>query len=273
MAMTTEIYVIRAGCSPRLCSEPSHGSGRRPLCHIEHARAKGWRTVLWRRCLSLLPCVALALACTACSAVVYTKQPAGDRPVRLDRSLWEGIWIPRYEGAGASSPRVFSSERRLVRPIYIKVADADKGILRVSWVEGRDGDFKLAGSDVYVRRQGRWLLVSLPWPGGDGYWWARVEIFPTEKDWRDGGLVIWAPSGAALQKPIRDGIVPGRMWTDGSLVEIDPEGIAWIESTEDSTGTLWMVPTIYKRIKLDSFEPPAQRKLEQRSPPAEDAPK
>lgn len=263
MAMTTELYVTRTGCSLRLCGEPSHGSGRRPVPNVEHARTKEWLTVPWQRCLSLLQCVALALACTACSSVVYTKQPAGDQPVRLEPSLWEGIWIPRYEGAGATS----TFERHLVRPIYINVADADKAILRVAWVERRDGDFKLAGSDVYVRRQGHWLLASLPWPGGDGYWWARVEIFPSE-----GWLVIWAPSGFALQKPIRDGIVPGRIF-DGPLVEIDPEGIAWMQSTDDSTGTLWMVPTLYERIKLDSFEPPAQRKPEQHSPPGANAPK
>ena len=273
MAMTTGVYMTGAGCSSRLCSEPSQGSGRRPLRHVEHARAKEWLAILWQRCRSLLQCVALALACTACSAVVYTKQPAGDQPVSLARSLWEGTWIPRYEGAGASWPKFFSSERRLVRPIYIKVADAEKGILHVAWVEGRDGDFKLAGSDVYVRRQGHWLLVSLPWPGGDGYWWVRLEIFSSQNGAGDGWLVIWAPSGSALQKPIRDGIVPGTIWTDSDLVEIDPEGIAWMQSTDDSTGTLWMVPTLYERIKLDSFEPPAQRKPEQRSPPSKDAPK
>lgn len=103
----------------------------------------------------------------------------GEQPVNLDQYLWEGIWIPRYEGAGATRPTFFDSfERRLVRSIYIKVADADKGILCVAWVEGRDGDFKLAGSDVYVPWRGHWLLASLPWPDGEGYWWATGGDLP-----------------------------------------------------------------------------------------------
>jgi hypothetical protein len=67
--------------------------------------------------------------------------------------------------------------------------------------------------------------------------------------------------------------VAGRVQTDSDLVEIDPEGIAWMQATDDSTGTLWMVPTLYERIKLDSFEPPEQRKPEQPSSPGKDASK
>jgi hypothetical protein len=141
--------------------------------------------------------------------------------------------------------------------MYIKVADADKGILRVSWAESADGDFKLTGSDVYIRRQGHWLLASMPWPGGDGYWWARIEIFPAEEYRSEGSLVIWAPSG-------------GRTSLGGSdLVETDPEWIVWMQATNDSTGTLWKIPTLYERIKLDGFEPGSG----QRSAPGKDAPK
>ncbi len=216
--------------------------------------------ILRQHCLSVLQSVALLLACAACSAVVYTKQPAGNEAVRLDRPLWEGIWVPRYEGAGGPS----AFQRHLVRQIYIKVQDADKGILRVSWVEAHGKQFELAESVVHVRRQGHWLLASLPWQDGNGYWWARIEIFPSEE--HQGSLVIWAPRGSALEKPITDGVVAGTVRPDGKLIEIAPDGIAWMQSMDDSTGALWMVPTVYERIKLDNFEPPAEEQKPKQAP-------
>ena len=45
-----------------------------------------------------------------------------------------------------------------------------------------------------------------------------------------------------------------------------------MQSKEDSMGTLWMLPTLYERIKLDSLEPPGKWKLEQALPPGKDTP-
>jgi hypothetical protein len=57
------------------------------------------------------------------------------------------------------------------------------------------------------------------------------------------------------------------------LVEVDPEGIAMMHARHDSTGFLWVVPTLYERIKLDDFEPPVSRNPERRAAPGKDAPK
>jgi len=71
-------------------------------------------------------------------------------------------------------------------------------------------------------------------------------------------------------KKAGDRIVPGT--SDWNLVEIDPNGIDWMQSKDDSMGTLWMLPTLYERIKLDSLEPPRKRKIEETSPPGKDTP-
>lgn len=221
------------------------------------------RLLLRRRaCYAVLVCLLFALSFTACGTLVYSKQPVGDQPIKLESSLWEGIWTPRHEGSGQGG--FFS--RAIIRQIYVKVADADKGVLRLSWVEERDGDFKLVGVDAHVRRLAHWLLVSVPWPNGEAYWWARVEIFPPEK-WpvRGGVLVVWPPDGSELLDPIRKGTVSGRIFVtkDERLIEIEPDGIAWMQSHDDSTGAFWLIPTVYERIHVGSLDPPPERKPEQ----------
>src|SRR5688572_32065939 len=99
----------------------------------------------------------LTTAC-GCSSVI-SRRPVGDKPARIVAKDWDGHWL------GTDGP------------INVKVVDADKGILRVKWLEDdNQGQPTMKTAEVELRESGGWTFANTrEEETGRGFIWARIK--------------------------------------------------------------------------------------------------
>lgn len=166
----------------------------------------------------------LLMAACGCNAVL-SKHPVGDSPARIETKEWEGNWITS-DGA-----------------VSLKVLDADKGILRASWVEdGRNGT-PTKSAEIEVRESGGWLIASARDDKGRGYFWGRIKN-------EDGQIIVWSPDERLFAKAVKDGVLPGRVEGDDVILDdLKPHHLKVITDTEKGVLFSWDRPSIFVKSR------------------------
>lgn len=123
-----------------------------------------------------------------CSAV-YNSQLIGERPTDIgsEKDEWEGTWT-HSDGAMA-----------------VTVVDGSNGVLKVGWVEVKDGDMKCESADVYLRGSGSWTFANIKpqeESNQDHYVWARIER-------KERQAILWAPDVRKFKALVQQGKLPG----------------------------------------------------------------
>jgi hypothetical protein len=199
----------------------------------------------------------LSLLCSACAPVLL-KAPAGDQPVHLGPYGWEGVWLPY--GGGSHLLGKFEMAR-------VTVIDAETGRLRAEVTTEGEGGLAVTMSDLYVRKAGHWMLLSMPWPESlnskepsgktsamKGYMWGRVEL---NRDM----LLVWAPRPDRFLELVQKGVIEGRLHeehpeehpeqTSDTWVEIDrldAQTLERLQAAESMPADYWLAPVIYVRV-------------------------
>lgn len=124
---------------------------------------------------------------------VRSVAPVGEGPAKIEAADWEGNWL--------------GSDDTL---LSIRVADAEKGVLRLAWVEF-DGQSNpsLHTMGVELRESGQWLFANTRDDPDDGkrldtWLWARIKK-------SNGQLTIWVPDAANFAPLVRQKLIPGRV--------------------------------------------------------------
>ena len=103
----------------------------------------------------------ILLTTWGCNAVISKRLvgEVGERPAKVAAKEWEGNWVTA-DGA-----------------VKVKVVDADKGILKVAWLEDdKQGNSALKTADIEVRESGGWLFANTKEEDkGRGYLWGRIR--------------------------------------------------------------------------------------------------
>jgi len=220
-------------------------SGRGGYSLIGQTMAK----VIMGRLKSLIFALAaiFVLFCSACDVIVHA--PAGDEPVHLRSSNWEGVWL--LYGLGRATFFLMAK---------VTVIDAEKGWLSAEFTTaGKDG-LQVTVTDLYLRRAGRWMLLSMRWPDNNfflspaapfkGYIWARVEL-------NDNTLLVWMPRRERFYDWVQKGVIEGRMhyekpethtnpWLE--IERLDTKMLEQLQASESMPADYWLSPVVYVRV-------------------------
>lgn len=162
--------------------------------------------------LSTLAAVVLML-CSTCIPIIV-KTPAGDEPVHLRAYNWEGIWMPYGYGSRLSGNFEMAK---------VTVLDPEKGHLRAEITKEGKAGLQVTTTDLYVRKAGGWMLVSMPLSDiagaapFKGYIWGRAEL-------NNNILLVWAP-GNRFYDSVQRGVVEGRIHYE----KPETHGNPWVE--------------------------------------------
>ena len=166
----------------------------------------------------------LATTC-ACNAVI-TKRPVGEKPARIVAKDWEGDW---FTADGTAK---------------VKVVDADKGILKIFWLEDdKQGKPAMKTADVELRESGDWLFASTrEEEKGRGYVWGRIRN-------EDRQIVLWLPADKVFKQLIKEGVFPGKVEGDDVLLdELQPQHLKLIMSGDRGILFDWDKPVVFVKV-------------------------
>jgi hypothetical protein len=156
-------------------------------------------------------------------SMVTSGRPIGDTPVLIDPGEWEGTWATAGGG-----------------PVVVRVEDAPKGKLRLSWMEG-DREMTLKTADVMLLKAGAWLFANLREGTRDGF---PVYLFARVKK-EKGLLIIWLPRAERFARLINEKILPGTVSREKvHLGEIGPEYMKVIASEDRGVLFDWENPLV-----------------------------
>ncbi len=160
--------------------------------------------------LPKLALCALTLMTTCGCNSVISKRLVGERPAKVVAKEWEGNWVTT-DGA-----------------VKVKVVDADKGILKVAWLEDdKQGNSALKTADIEVRESGEWLFANTKEEDkGRGYLWGRIRN-------EDGQMMAWSPDETLFKQLMKEGVFPGKVDGDEVILdELKPQHLKIITSGE-----------------------------------------
>ncbi len=166
----------------------------------------------------------LAITC-GCNSVI-TKRAVGEEPAKIVTKDWEGNWLGP-DGA-----------------VNIKVVDANRGLLRVAWLEDDQNKAVMKTAKIELRGSGEWLFANTEAEDkGErgGYAWARIKN-------EDRQIIVWLPDDKAFAQLVTDGVLPGTL--DGEnviLEELEPRYLKMITSAERGVPFSWHKPLVFVR--------------------------
>jgi hypothetical protein len=167
----------------------------------------------------------LILALTGCSAV-YTIQPIGEKPSKIEARDWEGTWIHK-EGS-----------------VTVRVMDEEDGLLRIAWIERKGEGLAFETHDVQLRETGSWVFANTKDDDTDEprYLWALIK--------RDGKqVIVWLPDEAKFKVLVEEGKLPGRtQGLDVILDNLEPEHLSIITGEPEGLRFLWDQPVALIRF-------------------------
>ncbi len=192
----------------------------------------------------------LVLLCSACVPVVL-KTPAGDDPVHLNSYNLDGLWM-HYD---VRSSGIFLMAK-------VTVIDAEKGRLSAEITTESKKGLQITTTDLYVRKAGHWMLLSIHWPENnlgssteatpfkDNYFWGRVEL-------NDNMLLFWPPRPDRFSDWLQKGVIEGRMryekpetekhgWLE--IERLDTEALEHFQASESMPADYWYEPIVYVRV-------------------------
>jgi hypothetical protein len=131
--------------------------------------------------LSLLLATTILMGCP-----VISKNIVGLEDYKLDAKKIDGTWI-NNEGA-----------------MLIKVIDADKGILKLVFLEDRE---KIEAMKIKIMKGNSWLYFNVM-PGKEGkeeeYIWGKIQT-------SENKIIFWNPSNEAFARAIEERKIKGRI--------------------------------------------------------------
>lgn len=159
--------------------------------------------------------------------MVYSKEPMGLEPVKLDPADWDGTWAFRDGTA------------------YMKVLDSKAGLLQFCGLEQKDR-IKLESYDVHIRKAGDMVFAS-----------AKDEDDPEQYVWflisqDDGQIIVWLPERDAFRELAKAGKLPAETTSDSvTLGKLEPEHYEVIAQEADAHGELfdWKEPMALVRLQ------------------------
>ncbi len=168
----------------------------------------------------------VVLSLTGCSAV-YTTQPIGERPCRIEARDWDGTWIHK-DGS-----------------INIKVTDGEKGLLRIAWIEPKEKDLVREVYDVELRESGGTMFAATKDDSAttQRYFWACIK--------RDGKqAVVWLPDAAKFKALVRAGKLPGTIEEDRDVIlgNLEPGHLSLIAGEQEGVLFSWDEPIVFLRF-------------------------
>jgi hypothetical protein len=184
------------------------------------------KSILLRTRCSKLAIAGLLLAnACGCSSVI-SKRPVGETPARIAVKDWEGNWVG-VDGA-----------------VNVKVVDADKGILKVFWLEDDNQGFPaMKTAAVELRESGDWLFANIREEDKDrGYIWGRIKN-------EDRQIIVWPPDDRSFAQGVKDGVFPGKLDVDEIILdELKPQHLKIITSGERGVLFSWDKPTVFVKV-------------------------
>lgn len=172
----------------------------------------------------LAVCCALAVTLAGCDLVSST-HPVG-RPLGVEPADWEGTWV---HGNGA---------------LTVRVADAERGLLEVAWVEEKEGAFVLETVDAHLGRFEDWTFASFAGVEETAdFLWSRLA--------RDGQeLILWWPRPEELRRLVEEGQLPGKVENgDVRLGRLEADHLAILVSEEHGMLFDWDEPMTFRRLR------------------------
>ncbi len=167
----------------------------------------------------------LLMTACGCNSVI-SKRPVGEKPARIVAKEWEGNWVTT-EGT-----------------VEMKVVDAEKGILKVFWLEDdNQGNPAMKTAEVELRESGEWLFANTKEEDkARGYIWGRIKN-------EDGQLIVWSPDERSFAQCVKDGFFPGEsVGDDVILEELEPQHLKIITSGERGVLFSWDNPTVFVKV-------------------------
>jgi hypothetical protein len=164
----------------------------------------------------------IVLSTCACEAV-KSRRPVGERPARIVAKEWEGNWLTT-DGA-----------------VRVKVADPDRAILKVAWLEDdKQGNPQLHTAEIELRESEDLLFASTKGDEpGEGYSWGRIRT-------ENGQIIVWAPDEKAFKRLVKQGDLPGKLnGNELILDELKPEHLKRITARECGALFSWENPTVF----------------------------
>ena len=170
----------------------------------------------------------LLLATTCGCSAVFSKRPVGEKPAKIVAKDWEGNWVTS-DGA-----------------VKLKVVDADKGRLKISWLEDDEkGNTAIKMADVELWQSGDWLFASTKDENkgqSRGYVWGRIKN-------EDRQIIVWLPDDKLFKQLVKNGVLPGKIDGDDVLLdELKPQHLKIITSGERGVLFSWDKPAVFLKV-------------------------
>lgn len=167
----------------------------------------------------------LLISACGCNAVL-AKRPVGEKPAKIVANDWEGKWV----GADGGS-------------LTVKVLDANKGLLKVFWLDDEDKRTpSMKSADVELRESGKWLFASTNYEDNGpsrGYLWGRIKN-------EDRQMIVWIPDDKAFAPLVKSGVFPGKIEGDDIILdELKAEHLKIITSGERGVLFQWDKPAVF----------------------------
>lgn len=176
--------------------------------------------------LSKLALAGLILLTTCGCNSVISRRPVGEKPARIVAKEWEGNWVTT-DGA-----------------VKVKVIDAEKGTLKVFWLEDdKQGNPAMKTAEVELRESGEWLFANTKEEDkGRGYVWGRIKN-------EDRQILLWIPDDKLFKQSLKDGVFPGKVDGDDVILEeLKPQHLKIITSGERGVLFSWVEPTVFMKV-------------------------
>ena len=169
----------------------------------------------------------ILLTACGCNAVI-SKRPVGEKSAKLTAKDWEGNWATT-DGT-----------------MKLKVVDADKGMLKVFWIEDDDkGNPTMKTADVELRESGDWLFANVKDEDKGqirGYVWGRIKN-------ENRQIILWAPDDNRFKELVKAGVLPGKIDNDDVLLdELKPQHLKTITSGERGVLFEWDKPNVFVKV-------------------------
>lgn len=174
------------------------------------------------KCLLVAVLVATMSGCSA----VYSIDPVGEKPYPVKEEDWKGVWISN----GAA--------------VTFKVIDAEKGLVKVAWVEWKDHEAKLESYEIQLRESEKWIFANVrdDANGKPRFFWGPIKQ-------EENQILAWRPDVAKFKALGKNGKLPSREDdNDIFLDHLTPEQLKVITSQSEGVLFEWNDPLVFIRI-------------------------
>jgi hypothetical protein len=171
--------------------------------------------------------LALLLAALICGcSQVASLTPVGEHPRKISPDDWNGTWLNKEQ------------------TVRIRVADPQRGVLQVAWVEEKGGALVPESHQLELWAAGTWTFGNFKTKEAAApYLWALVQN-------DHGQIIIWTPDQASFRKLVETGVLPGSVTKGGDVIlqKLSGEQLQTMMSPAHSQCFHWQTPLVFIRL-------------------------